>query len=108
MNKLFRFVGGVAATAAAVTGIAYMLQKKGILNIEINYDNKDGKPVTREYDEIIDTAINTASKKVTETISGASEETRSTVSEKLDEAGEKLAELADEVKPEKKKAEPKK
>lgn len=103
MNKLFRFIGGVAATAAAVSGVAYYLQKKGLLKIEVNYDGKNGKPVTRQYDEIIDTAIDRATKKVTDTVTSATTETRKAVAEKLDDAGTALEDLADTVKPETKK-----
>lgn len=109
MGKLFRFLGGIAATAAATAGAAYLLQKKGILNIEVNYNDKEGKPVTRGYDEIIDTAVDTAGKKVTdtydttskkvsETVTSVANDTRDSVAKALDQASSGLENLADNIK----------
>lgn len=103
MGNLFRLVGGLAAAAVVVTGAAYLLQKRGLLNIGVNYTGKDGKPVTRDYDEIIDTAVGTAGKKVGDTANTVASEARETVSDTLEHVSDSLGDLADTVKPDEKK-----
>ena len=57
MGKLFKFVAGLAVTGGALAALTYHLQKKGVVNIEVNYDDAEGNPVTKPIDQIVDEAV---------------------------------------------------
>lgn len=57
MGKLFKFVAGLAVTGGALAALTYHLQKKGVVNIEVNYDDVEGNPVTKPIDQIVDEAV---------------------------------------------------
>ena len=54
MGKIFKFVSGLAITGGALAALTYHLQKKGVVNIEVNYDDEEGNPVTKPIDQIVD------------------------------------------------------
>ncbi|MEG0751780.1 MAG: hypothetical protein RR998_09160 [Oscillospiraceae bacterium] len=54
MKKLVSFVAGMAAVGAGVAAAAYYFQKKGIVNVEVTYENDLGETVTRPLDELVD------------------------------------------------------
>ncbi len=81
MRKFLEAVGTLAVAGAAATGLVYYLQKKGVLSVEVNYDDEEGNAVSRQFDEIVDTvaanvgekakkAYVDVSKKVTDTAKG--------------------------------------
>lgn len=53
MNKVASFVAGVAAVGAGIAAAAYYYQKKGVINIEVSYENERGQTVTRPLDALM-------------------------------------------------------
>ena len=73
MKKFLEAVGTLAVAGAAATGLVYYLQKKGIVSVEVNYDEGEGNTVTRPFDEIIDKAAVQVGEKVKQTYGEVSE-----------------------------------
>ncbi len=67
MKKFLEAVGTLAIAGAAATGLVYYLQKRGIVSVEVNYDDEDGNSVTRPFDEIVDETAATVGEKVKKT-----------------------------------------
>ena len=54
MNKVASFIAGIAAVGAGLAAAAYYYQKKGVINIEVSYENERGQTVTRPLDALVD------------------------------------------------------
>ena len=89
MKWILRFFAVLAAIGTALSVAAYFLQKRGVLRIEVNYDDKDGVPVTRQLDEIVDTAAGSVSKKV----SGVASEVKTRIENTIDTVNEKVSSI---------------
>ena len=57
MGKLFKLVAGLAVAGGALAAITYHLQKKGVVNIEVNYDDENGQPISKPIDKIVDDTV---------------------------------------------------
>ncbi len=85
MGKLFKLLGAFAVIGAGLSAMIYFLQKRGFLKVEVNYDDKEGRPVTKALDEIVDDAVSSAS----ETIGSKVTEVASDVKNKFEQAAGK-------------------
>ncbi len=80
MGKLFKLVSGLAVTGGALAALTYHLQKKGIVNIEVNYDDDEGNSVTKPIDQIIDENVDKLKNKA----GGVAQDIRQSAKEQFD------------------------
>jgi len=90
MKWVLRFLAVLAAVGTAFSLAIYFLQKRGVLRIEVNYDDKDGVPVTRQLDEIVETAASSVGEKV----KGTANEVKSKIENTIDTVNEKVSSIS--------------
>ncbi len=78
MKKFLEAVGTLTLAGAAATGLVYYLQKKGIVSIEVNYDDEEGNAVSRRFDEIVDSAAANVGEKAKKAYVGVSKKVQDT------------------------------
>jgi hypothetical protein len=83
MKRFFRFVGSLAVIGTLVSAVVYFLHKKGILRVAVNYDDKEGQPVTRELDDIVETAVGQASEKVSGKVQSVATDVKHRIEQQL-------------------------
>ena len=90
MKKLLRFIGSLAVIGTLLSAVIYFLHKRGILRVAVNYDNKDGEPVTRELDEIVETTAGNVGEKISSKVSEVASDVKHKIENQLGRVNEQL------------------
>lgn len=83
MKKILRFLGLFTAISALISGVVYFLHKKGVVRVEVNYDDKEGQPVTRELDEIVETAAGSVGERVSSKVTSVASDVKHRIEHQL-------------------------
>lgn len=83
MKKVLRFFGSLVAVGALVSAVVYYLHKRGILRVEVNYDDKEGQPVTRELDEIVESAAGSVGERMSNKVTSVASDVKSRIEQQL-------------------------
>lgn len=97
MGKLFKLVSGLAVAGGALAALTYHLQKKGVVNIEVNYDDQDGNPVTKPIDQIMDENVDKLKSKATAAMGDLSDKAVTVAQDVKQSAKEQLDNLANQL-----------
>ena len=90
MKKLLKFLGSIAILGTIVSAAVYFLHKRGVLRVAVNYDNKDGEPVTRELDEIVETTAGSVGEKISSKVSEVASDVKHRIENQLGRVNEQL------------------
>ena len=93
MKRFLRLLGSIAIIGTIASAIVYFLHKRGILRVSVNYDNKEGEPVTRELDEIVETTAGAVGEKVSNTVASVASDVRSRIEHQLGVVSEQLGSI---------------
>jgi hypothetical protein len=93
MKRFVRFLTSIAFIGAAISAFIYYLHKRGILRVEINYDNKEGQPVSRKLDEIVETTAGSVGEKVTNKVASMASDVKSRIEHQLGLVSEQLGNI---------------
>jgi len=87
MKKLFNLLGMLIFFGTIIAGVAYYLQKRGFINVSFDYDDKDGRHVTRDFDELVESTAGTVGDKVSEVAA----EVKSKITQSIDVVEDKFS-----------------
>lgn len=83
MKKTLKLFGLFAAISALLAAVVYFLHKRGVVRVEVNYDDKDGQPVTRELDEIVESTAGAVGERVSSKVTSVASDVKNRIEHQL-------------------------
>ncbi len=92
MNKFVALLVGVAAAGVGIAAATYSLQKKGVVNVEVTFEDENGEETTKGFDEIVDDAVSVCTEKARAFASDTASKSYINLSDVKDFDGETISE----------------